>query len=77
MVLKYKDMHAFDNCKTMKIIYSMYRAGEISVHQHAANGLPNPTRLEGEVWFIQDQDQQVLPHVVWECYLFTHSLDVN
>ena len=24
MVLKNKDMHAFDNYKTMKIIYSMY-----------------------------------------------------
>ena len=33
MVLKYKDMHAFDNYKTMKIIYSMYRAGKVSVHQ--------------------------------------------
>ena len=66
MVLKYKDMHAFDNYKTMKIIYSMYRAGEVSVHLHAASGLPNPTRLEGEVRFIQAQDQQVLPHVVRE-----------
>ena len=26
MVLKYKDIHAFDNYKTMEIIYSMYRA---------------------------------------------------
>ena len=33
MVLKYKDIHAFDNYKTMKIIYSMYRAGEVSVHR--------------------------------------------
>ena len=34
--------------------------------EHAANGLPNATRLEGEVRFIQAQDQQVLPHVVRE-----------
>ena len=33
MVNKYKDIHAFDNYKTMKIIYSMYRAGEVSVHR--------------------------------------------
>ena len=63
MVLKYKDIHAFDNCKTMKLIYSMYRAGEV---EHAASGLPSPTRLEGEVRFIQAQDQQVLPHVFRE-----------
>ena len=41
---------------------------------HAASGLPNPTRLEGEVRFIRAQDQQVLPHVVRE---WTYSLDVN
>ena len=34
--------------------------------EHAASGLPNPTRLEGEVRFVQAQDQQVLPHVVRE-----------
>ena len=33
MNLRYKDIHAFDNNKTMKIIYSMYRAGEVSVHR--------------------------------------------
>ena len=26
-------IHAFDNYKIMKIIYSMYRAGEVSVHR--------------------------------------------
>ena len=46
MVLRYKNTHAFDNNKTMKIIYSMYRAGKVSI-EHAASGLPNPTRLEG------------------------------
>ena len=33
MILRYKDIHAFDNNKTMKIIYSMYRASEVSVHR--------------------------------------------
>ena len=33
MVLRYKDIHTFDNNKTMKIKYSMYRAGEFSVHR--------------------------------------------
>ena len=32
-VLRYKDIHAFDNNKTMKNIYSMYRAGEVFVHR--------------------------------------------
>ena len=26
-------IHAFDNYKTLKIIYSVYRAGEVSVHR--------------------------------------------
>ena len=34
--------------------------------EHAARGLPNPIPLEGEVRIIQDQDQQMLPHVVRE-----------
>ena len=51
----------------MEIIYSIYRAGDVSVYRaRAASGLPNPTRLEGEVRFIHAQDQQVLPHVVQE-----------
>ena len=28
-----KDIHAFDNNKTMKLVYSMYTAGEVSVHR--------------------------------------------
>ena len=34
--------------------------------EHAASGFTNPTPLEGEVRFIQAQDQQMLPHVVRE-----------
>ena len=66
MVLKYKDIHAFDNYKTMKIIYSMYRAGEVAVHRACCERATQPYSLEGEVRFIQAQDQQVLPHIVWE-----------
>ena len=42
--------------------------------EHAASGLPNPTPFEGEVRFIQAQDQQVLPHVVREWYQRVHTL---
>ena len=66
MVLKYKDIHAFDNYKTVKIIYIMYRLVKSPYIEHAASGLPNPTRLEGKVRFIQAPDQQVFPHIVWE-----------
>ena len=70
MVLRYKDIDAFDNNKTMKIIYSMYRA--------CCERATQPYSPEGEVRFIQAQDQQVLPHVVENGNrVFTHSLDVN
>ena len=65
MVLKYKDIHAFDNYKTMKIIFSMYTELLMSPYiEHASSGLLNPTRVEGEVRFIQAQDKQALLHVV-------------
>ena len=47
MVLKYKDMHAFDNYKTMKIIYSLYRAGEVSVHRACCERATQPYSLGG------------------------------
>ena len=47
MVLKYKDMHAFDNYKTMKIIYSMYTAGEVSVHRACCDWATKPYSLGG------------------------------
>ena len=50
-----------------KIIYSMYRAGEVSVHRACCN----PTPMEVEVRFIQAQDHQNGSRV------FTQSLDVN
>ena len=45
--------------------------------EHAASGLPNPTHLEGEVRFVQAQDQQVVttcsPRIATEC-LLTRSM---
>ena len=39
--------------------------------EHAASGLPNPTHFEGEVRFVQAQDQQLIttrsPRIVIEC----------
>ena len=41
--------------------------------EHAASGLPNPTHSEGEVRFVQAQDQRVVtkrsPRIVTECLL--------
>ena len=34
--------------------------------EHAVSGIPNPTRLAGEAWFIQAQNLHELPHVVRE-----------
>ena len=45
MVLRYKDIQAFDNNKTMKIIYSMYRAGEVSVHRAFCERATQPYSL--------------------------------
>ena len=44
MVLKYKDMHAFDNYKTMKIIYSN-RANEVSEHRACSERATQPYSL--------------------------------
>ena len=42
--------------------------------EHAASGLPSPTPLEGEVRFIQAQDQEMLPYVFRSVYSL---VDVN
>ena len=47
MVLRYKDIHAFDKNKTMKIVYSMYRAGEVSVHRACCERAIQPYSLGG------------------------------
>ena len=45
--------------------------------EHAASGLPSPTQLEGEIRFVQAQDQQVVttrsPRIIPEC-LLTRSM---
>ena len=45
--------------------------------EHVASGLLNPTPLEGEVRFVQTQDQQVVttrsPRIITEC-LLTRSM---
>ena len=45
MVLKYKDIHSFDSYKTMKIIYSMYRAGAVSVHRACCERATQPMKM--------------------------------
>ena len=47
MVFRYKDIHAFDNNKTMKINYSMYRAGEVSVHRTCCERATQPYLFGG------------------------------
>ena len=49
MVLRYKDIHAFDNyiVLTMNIIYSIYRAGEVSIHRACCERATQPYSLGG------------------------------
>ena len=49
MVLRYKDIHTFDNyiVLTMNIIYSMYRAGEVSIHRTCCERASQPYSLGG------------------------------
>ena len=42
MVLKYKDIHAFDYYKKKKIIYNIYRTGEVSVHRACCERATQP-----------------------------------
>ena len=53
MVLKYKDIHSFDNYKTMKIIYSMYRAGEVSVHRACCERATQSKKISNDQELIQ------------------------
>ena len=48
-----------------KIIYSMYREGEVSVHRACCERNTQPYSLGGG-GIIQDTDQQMLQHVVRE-----------
>ena len=62
---------------TIEQIYKLFTVCTDQVRspytKRAASGLPNPTPLEGEVRFVQAQDQQVENNN----RVFTHSLDVD
>ena len=58
MVLNYKGMHVIENWTDIN--YLQYVQSRWGLRTHAASGLPNPTPLEGEVRFVQAQDQQVV-----------------
>ena len=70
------DTHAFDNYKKWKLFTVCTEQVKSPYTEHAASGLPNPIHLEGEVRFIQPQDQLVTtrsPTMVTEC-LLTRSM---
>ena len=73
MVLRYKDIHAYDNNKTMKIIYSMYRAGEVSVHRACCERATHPYLLGGGGTIYSGSRPagvtQCSPRMVIECLL--------
>ena len=46
-VLRYKDIHAFDITDIAKIINSMYREGEVSVHRACCKRTTQPYSLGG------------------------------
>ena len=77
MVLKYKDINAFDNYKTMKIIYSMYRAVEISVHRACCERATQPYSHGGGGMIYPGSRIAVVtkrsPRMVTEC-LLTRSM---
>ena len=77
MILRYKDMHAFDNNKTMKIIYSMYRASEISIHRACCKQATQPYSLGGGGTIYPGSRPEAVttrcPRIVTEC-LLTRSM---
>ena len=79
MFLRYKDIHTFDNSKTMKIIYSMYREVRSSYIEHAASGLSNPTRLEGDGGTIYQGSRPAgvtrrCPKMVTKCLMYKFTI---
>ena len=77
MVLRYKDIHAFDNSKTIKNIYGMYRAGEVSVHRACCERATKPFSLGGGGTICPGSKPAGVttrcPRIVTEC-LLTHSI---
>ena len=80
MVLKYKDMYAFDNHKTMKIIYSIYRAGEVSIHRAYCKRATQPYSLGAGGRIYPDSRPAGVttrsPRMVTEC-LLTRSMFIK
>ena len=73
MVLRYKNIHAFDNNKTMKFFYSMYRAGEVSVHRACCERATQPYSLGGGGTICPAGFTIRCPRMVTEC-LLTRSM---
>ena len=74
MVLRYrKDIHAFDNNKTMKIIYSIYRAIEVSVHRTCCERATQPYSLGGGYTIYPGSRPARGPRMVTQC-LLTRSM---
>ena len=73
MVLRYKDIHVSDNNKTMKMIYSMYRAGEDSVHRACCKRATQPYLLGGGGTIYPGSRPAGVttcsPRIVIECFL--------
>ena len=71
MVLK--DIHALDNYKTMKIIYIMYRAAEVSVHRACCERATQPySHGRGDTIYPSSRPAGVTTHsprMVTECLL--------
>ena len=73
-------LYAFDNNKTMKIIYSMYRAGEASVHRAYCERATEPYSLGGgDTIYPGSRPAGVTtrcPRMVTECLLTRSMLKV-
>ena len=84
MVLRYKDIHAFDNYKQKekKIVYSIYRADEVSVHRACCEWTTQAYSL-GQGWggvgtiYPGSRPAGVTTGSPRMVSVFTHSLDVN
>ena len=79
MVFRYKDIYAFDNNKTMKKLFTVCTEQASSPYiEHAASGLPNPTRLEWGYNLSRLKTSRCY-HTLSENgnRVFTHSFDVN
>ena len=77
MVLNYKDRHVIDNWTYINYLQYVQSMWGLRTPSILRAGTPNPTPLEGEVRFVQAQDQQVVtsrsPRIITEC-LLTRSI---